>query len=91
MSDRVIIDPAEQDLMRDLAHFAARKATNGVYMGTFYSTSLGAKVMVVVALGEQSDALTRVIMGAAVPDEATILNTPGGKGFLDDGSNGTRH
>ena len=82
MPDRVILDDGENELMRNLANFAARKAVNGVYMGTFHSKSVGAKVLVVVALGEQADALNRVIMSAAVPDEQTILNTSGGKGFL---------
>lgn len=91
MPDRVILDPGEQDLMRDIAQFAARKATNGVYMGTFHSASLGTKVMVVVALGEQADAMTRILMSAAVPDEATIINTPGGKDFLSDGNGRSGH
>lgn len=82
--------------MRNVAQFAARKATNGVYMGTFHSGSVvnrgvGAKVLVLVAFGEQADALTHVLMTAAIPDEAAIAETPGGKDFLEHGNGGSGH
>lgn len=82
MSQRIILDSGENELMRNLANFASRKAINDVYTGTFYSKSVGAKIMVVVAVGEQAEALQRLLMANQVPDEAVIINTPGGKDFL---------
>lgn len=91
MPDRpVLLEPGEQELMRNLGGFAARRATNGVYLGTFYHTGLGAKVLVAVALGEQADAMHAILTSAAQPDETAILSTSGGKQFLDDG-NGDGH
>lgn len=65
--------PTDKDFLSQIAHFAARKAQNGVYIAQMYSASLGAPAFVVVAIGEQALALQQIVMSAAVPDESALI------------------
>jgi len=88
MPEDVQLDAGDKDLMMRLCNFAARKAVNGVYMGQFYSASLGTPVLLIVGLGDQAMALQQVVMSAAVPDEAALLERPAASEFMKDQSNG---
>jgi hypothetical protein len=90
MPEKIKLETGEQELMRNLGAFAARRAVNGVYLGTFYHIGVGANMLVAIALGEQADALQRILLSHTQPDEATILNVSGGKEFLD-GDDGNGH
>lgn len=91
MTDEVKLEPGEYDLMGQLAQFAARRLaqdpnSNGVYLNKMYSKSLGAPLLLIVALGEQALAVEQVLMRGAVSENAldSILLTPGGNTFLRD-------
>lgn len=75
---------AETDLLTQVCHFAANKAINGVYMAQLHSKSLGAPVLLIFALGEQALALQQVVMQAAVPDEASLIERVKRNGNLTD-------
>lgn len=80
------ITDSEKDLLKKIAHLAAAKAVNGVYMAQAYSESLGAPVLILVALGEQALAVHQILMSSQVPDDKIILATPGGADFLGGGN-----
>ena len=63
----------EQEFLGQIARYAERKAKNGVLLEMMYSKSVGAPVLLVVALGDQALALQQIIMKAAVPDESALI------------------
>jgi len=75
--------PAERELLGQIARYAERKAVNGVLLELMYSASVGAPVLLVVALGEQALALQQIILKAAVPDEQSLIQrvNNNGSGF----------
>jgi len=48
----VSLTPEEKELLTRVAQFARRRAQNGVYLNQAYSKSLGAPVLLLVAMGE---------------------------------------
>ncbi len=62
---------AEQEFLGQVAGFAARHARNSMFMTTIYSQSLGAPVLMIIALGEQASALQHLVLEnrAPVPDK----------------------
>ena len=58
---------AEQEFLGQVVGFASRHAQNKVFMTTIYSRSLGAPVLMIIALGEQAEALQHLVLENRTP------------------------
>lgn len=74
----------EKDVFTQFYMIACELSENGVYMGQLYSTALACPILLLCAFGDQAMAVQNIIMQAAAPDEATILERPAAKEFMSD-------
>ncbi len=58
---------AEQEFLGQVVGFASRHAQNSMFMTTIYSQSLGAPVLMIIALGEQANALQHLVLENRAP------------------------
>jgi hypothetical protein len=58
---------AEQEFLGQVAGFASRHAQNKLFMTTIYSQSLGTPVLMIIALGEQAEALQHLVLENRAP------------------------
>jgi hypothetical protein len=72
MPDPIRLSSSEQELLGQVAGFAARRAENGVYLNLMHSRSLAAPVLLLVAIGDQALALQKIVMGSAIPESQLI-------------------
>lgn len=67
------LSDSDKDLMNQVCGFAERRATNGVWLNFMRSESRGnLPFIVVVAMGEQAEALQQIILGAQAPQDSPI-------------------
>lgn len=63
----------EQEFLGQLCGFCERRAQNGVYMNFMRSVSRGdLPFLVVFAMGEQAEAIQKIILDAQMPRESAI-------------------
>ncbi len=73
MPDSVELTAGDRDFLNQLCGFAESKAQNGVYLGYFVSQSRNnQRYVVAVAIGDQADALQKIILDAQQPRDKAI-------------------
>ena len=63
---------ADRDFMAQMYGYAERKAVNGVYISNVKPLK-GQRALILVALGEQADVINAILMKAAVPNDAALI------------------
>ena len=58
---------AEREFLGQVAGFASRHAQNKLFKTTIYSRSLSAPVLMIIALGEQAEALQHLVLENRAP------------------------
>lgn len=67
------LSASDQDLLGQMCGFAEREAENGVYMNYMVSRSRNnQRFIVIVAMGDQADAVQKIVLDAQVPREGAI-------------------
>ena len=69
---QLTLTPTDQDLLGQLCGFAERYGENGVYLNFIRSVTRNQRYLVLVAVGDQADAVQKILLDAQAPNESVI-------------------